>query len=741
MRCQMPQTQAQTLAARLPPPKPKKGDEAKVIIPSALELTQEQESRMLQHFAQRFKDLSTELGRANYESPAYNAIPITTLQRNYAAHFGKRHLAHLIYQQRMEWRQWVLGGIWAETNIHLPLTTRITGQQIARANKTFFGSSPFFAVNGLSSDSDPLARDLDSMAHHFLDTIGGISAGLEDAIALAFIQGECAVKTKHHKLTSYFQSYREVALDPKGNPYVAQDGDYIYRTDLFVPALVPVMDEATGQIVQDPETGAPMMQEGTDMVLKRDMATPMPATLDWQMVKLDLTKVLADRVESKPIYYLDFLCPLNAPDVQQADVVIQCYNSKVIELAAQYLRDEWGASPTDQLERVSRMVNELTGGTPDAKQAIGDRDRPEQGEYSMNNNTGRDRNEPLVGLAECWGWYDVFGDGVPRNIMVLMDQDGNIPIYYDYVENLCDDGLRPIDIVRINPVTGRWHGQGNVERFYNLQDQADLLINRALFAESRAARVDFWDPSKTIEGELNPNLELNWGGTYRLANGARVEDVLKPVYLENIKSANLKDLLQLVMQTMQAMSAVSNVNDGAMSGLDTAKLATGIRNLEASGEELYHQYISQLRPCIESILRRALRTLVKTLLSTEGNKQKVIKFFDKPSKRFVELDINRLSDLDLDVELTLTTYDRQSRLQSTQLAFNMLAAYLQSVGAPPQILEQRLGPLVANNLRALQVRNPDDLTAPIPEEMRMLAAPGMPATGAGADQVEVPSPV
>lgn len=724
----MADTQAHQLESSLPSDPKKSPEGPQVIIPSVLVLTREQETRLLQHCARRFTELQNELGRADYESPTYSSAPTTTLQRNCTTFFGKRFLSHLIYQQRMEWRAYVLGGIYAETNMHLPITTRIVGQQIARANKSFFGTSPYFAVSGLSADSDLLAADVDAYANHCLDTLGGIGADLESAVELAFIQGECVTKIRHHKLTSYFESQREVLMDDTGeNPLVGQDGDYIYKTDLFVPSQVPVIDPTTQQPQLD-ENGQPVMQEGPDMVLKRDMITAQPENINFQLVKLDLIKVLEDKVEARPIYYLDFMCPLNATDVQTADIAIHCYNSKVIEMADRYLRDTWqGVDPSEQIQRVRDLVNSLGTGSPDANQAIGDRDRPEQGE-SNRQSTGSDRVEATVGLAECWVWFDVFGDGVQRSVMVLMDQKGKIPVYYDYTANLTPDGKRPLKPVRINPVTGRWHGQGNVERFYALQDQADLLINRAMFAESRGARVDFWQPNAVIEGRDNPNLELNWGRTYRLENGKEAKDALTPVYLTNIKSANLKDLLQTVLQTMQAMSAVSNVNDGAMAGLDTAKLATGIRNLQESGEELFHQYISHLRPCLEDILRTALKTLISTVTTQEG-KEKIFKFFDRPSKRMIEIDPLRLADLDLDIVLNLSTYDRQGRLQQAQLAYNLLYAYLMAIAAPPQVMEQRLGPLVADSLRALQVRDADKKTEPIDPALR-LPPPGMPAPGA-----------
>lgn len=733
----MSQTQAMTLAASLPPATGPSGDEPQVIIPSALKLTREQEDRLMRHAKQRFDDLSKELGRADYEAANYLQTPMAALRTSYASHLGKRHLSHLIFSQQMEWREYVLGGLYKESNVHLPITTRAVSQQIARANKSFFGTSPFFSVSGLSQDDEAFARDVNSYARLQLDTIGGISANLQAAVELAFVQGETAVKTKRVKLTSYFESFRVIALDQQKQPIIALDGDYIYKTDIFVDEEVPVLD--TDGLQVPGEDGAPQMQLTGRMVLKRDLQTPKPDYMDFQNEKVHLSQVLADRVEARPIYFLDFLCPLNAPNVQDADCIIHLYDSQVIQMADQYLRDTWGdTAPEDQLQRIADLVHRMLPGTGEDKTSLADRPRADQGELASQG-IGKDRNEPLVGLAEQWMWFDPFGDGVMRSIMLLMDQSGKLPVHYDYTANLTEDGLRPVDVVRINPVVGRWHGRGNVERNYALQNQADLLLNRALFAESRSARVDFWKPANTIEGDANPNLKLNWGGTYRLKENKTLADTLQSVTLPNTKLSNLKELLELILQMSQAMSAVQNVNDGAMAGLDTQKLATGIKNLERSGEEMFGQWISHLAPDLEKILRRALKCLLSNF-SKVGEAGKLMRFFDRQNQRMVEIDPYRMRDLDLDIVLDLTTYKSQAQLQQAQIAFTMMKEYLQLIAAPPEEVEKRLGTIVEQTLRSLEFKNAKELTAPI---QRLLVAPaqtaGQPGTGA-AQPEQQPQP-
>lgn len=733
----MATTQAMTLAGNLQhEAAPKKEGEPQVIIPSPLVLTREQELRMLEHFRNRLQTLKNELGRTDYEAPGFYSMPVRDLQRNCSTFMGKRYLSHLIYQQRMEWRSFVLGGLYAESNVHLPITTRAVSQQIARAIKSFFGTSPFFSVSGLSEDEADFAADVNAYARLELDTLGGIGASLQNAIELAFIQGETGVKTRRHKLTSYFESMRVIALDAAGQPIVAQDGDYIYQTDLFVEAMAPQLD-ANGQQLLDPTTNEPLTAPTGQMVLKRDMETPQPPVMNFKSSKINLTQQLYDRIEARAIYYLDLLIPLTATDVQTADVVFHLYDAQVIEMADKYLRDKWGdTAPKDQLQRIADLVHKILPGSGEEQKSLVNRPRVDQGETNSSG-TGEDKDEPTIGLAEGWGWYDPFGDGVQRSIMVLMDHSGRLPVYYDYTANLTEDGLRPIDIVRINPVTGRWHGQGNVERNYSLQEQADLLLNRSLYAESKAARVDFWKPSNTIEGDGNPNLQLNWGGTYRLKENKTLADTLQSVSLPNIKSQNLEQLLQIILQMAQAMSAVSNVNDGAMAGLDTQKLATGIKNLERSGEEMFALWLSHLQPDLESILRRAMKQLLANLQKV-GEAGKLMRFFDRPNQRMVEIDPYRMRDLDLDIVLDLTTYKSQAQLQSGQLAFTAMQTYLTMLQAPPEEVQKRLGPILQQILTSLEFKNAKELCAPF--QIQPALMPGQPQGMLPTPTAGVPPP-
>ena len=116
---------------------------------------------------------------------------------------------------------------------------------------------------------------------------------------------------------------------------------------------------------------------------------------------------------------------------------------------------------------------------------------------------------PIAEFLEFCLYYDANEDGIAESIMMICDKKSQQPIYYETVANITTDGLRPFDIVRINPIEGRWYGMGIVELFESYQTITDLLVNRWNFSQSRSGRIDLFRPNNTLEGDNDPNLKMN----------------------------------------------------------------------------------------------------------------------------------------------------------------------------------------------------------------------------------------
>ncbi len=453
-------------------------NQPKVPFQSDLKLTGEQEKKLIEHAFKRYADLNTESGRDQTMTPTWWANTAAAAVNSALASqgfitagetfMGKRARFDAAFLNDVSWRPFTMGpdNIFKSSNIPVPLSRRITRQMIARAINTFFGSEPWFSVNPKPvpeydpSTDDAQAESIERFCRFKLHE----SASRDDkerAISRALILGECPVKTSYVVRDQLFNVEAEVLTDVSGEPMRAQDGNHITKDDEFV-------DSQDGQ--------------GTK-VLKRDGVTPEPMAPIWQKTPLNRRQVLFEGARSEPIFFKDFLCSLTATDVQSADCVIHIYDKVVMEFVDLVVkRGLVGDSADERIGAAQKMlavVKAISDNSPLPKAAVNQQLRPNDHFQSA---PTAETGGPVAEFCEFYLWFDANGDGVAENIMLIADRNSQAPIFYDHVANVTTDGLRPIEIVRINPCEGRWYGLGVMELFESYQTIVDLLVNRWNFS-------------------------------------------------------------------------------------------------------------------------------------------------------------------------------------------------------------------------------------------------------------------
>lgn len=565
-----------------------------------LKLTREQEAKMIAHAFKRKQQLEVESGRdrtitPNWwlnSSPAVNTALMSQGLQPSETFLGKRSRFDATFANDVSWRPFTFGpdNIFYSSNIPVPVVRRVCRQMIARAKAAFFGSDPWFSIDPApvtEYDQTDDAERADRIEKFVRFKLGESQANSKEsggrAISRALILGECPVKTSYMVNDQIFETTANVLHDVDGQPVRATDGNYITDSDQWVDA-----------------------QDGMGtMVLQRDGETVQPIAPIYQKILIPRRMVNYEGVKSEPIYYKDFLCPLTARDVQSADCVVHIYDKVISEfvdlVVKRGLIDDTAEDRLDAARKMLALIQQLGSNSPQPKSAQDMQTRPNENFVSGPSvvNGG-----PVSEFNEFYLSYDVNGDGLNESILLICDKNTQAPIFYDYVANITTDGLRPIEVVRVNPVEGRWYGVGIMELFSSYQDILDLLVNRWNFSQSRAGRVDFWRPTDTQEGDRNPNLTMNWGSVYTIKPGVDPEQVLFSKYLTDVKFDQIKTMMEYFAQLLAGESGVTNANDAAAAGLDTSKLATGILNIEQSGNELVAPMIADLRPGLQEILSR-----------------------------------------------------------------------------------------------------------------------------------------
>jgi len=653
-------------------------DQPKVPFASDLKLTAAQEKRMIEHAFKRLGELNTESGRNQTLSPTWwmgqagganTALASQGIIPAGDTFLGKRSRFDACFLNDVTWRPLTMGPdtIFNSSNISVPLSRRICRQMIARAKNAFFESDPWFSIDPAPvpefdpQDDEGRAQRIERFCR-FKFGENDTREDLERAISRALILGECPVKTSYVMRDQLFNVEATVLMDVTGEPLRDQKGNHITQDAVFVDA-----EDGTGR-----------------RVLQNDGVTEEPMSPIWQTMPLNRRQVLFEGAKSEPIFFKDFLCPQTATDVQTADIAIHLYDKPVMEFVDLVVkRGMIDDSADDRLGAAKKMVTlikTLSDNSPAPKAAVSQQLRPNDNfQAAPSTETGG----PVSEFAEFWMWFDANEDGVAENICLIADRKSQAPVFYDHVANMTTDGLRPIEIVRINPVEGRWYGLGIIELFESYQTITDLLVNRWNFSQSRAGRVDFWRPTDTQEGDRDPNLLMNYGGTYTAKPGVDPEKILHSVYLTDIKFDQIHEMIQFFMQLAMNESGVTNANDDQAAGMQSAKLATGIIEVQQSGDELFKPIIQDLRGPLQRVLNRAIDVTLANM-----NPQEVYTYLEGDTLGIDTLTPDDVRGLKFKTKISLTSMANNQQLQmSAQAAalvekFYMLTPEVQAKVAP-----------------------------------------------------------
>lgn len=674
--------------------------------PTSLELDREREQNLVDHAMTRFQTLGLQMGRdvcagsGWYSTPGASARDALGIDSPQETWMGKRVLYDLTYRNDMRWRVNLLGGIFAKTNLVVPAARRICRQMIARAVNYFFATSPWFSAYPVGAMDRVKADQTDRYARWKMDQ-AKLQRTEEQAVERAFILGEAVIKTSWANRQQFYKTEAEVLVDENGADILGADGDYIMKSDKWI------LDS-----VEDPaQPGSGIMVEAELMMLERDGVTPQPPG-ELIFLKKKITRRITHYKgpEAKVIQFRDFLCPLEAETVQEADCVVHIYDKAVMELA-----DEWKkAIPLDataeermeanrQAVKMLRMIGNSSGNLNSAQNSQGV-------DAASGERLQSDQTQPILEIGEFHLRYDADGDGLLEDVFLVIDLKTRVPIFYDYEANITPDGLRPFSVVRVNEVPGRWYGLGAMEMFQTSQEIVDLWMNRKSFATSQMGRVTFWDPSKTKEGTAQPNLLMNGGMTYTLNTGAKAEEALSVIYLDDNKIDDLQDMIEFFMQLMMNESGVTNANDGNVAGMESTKLATGIRNIEKSGQELFGLYLGHLEPGISESLEKMVKILFANM-----DQMEVYRYFEsgeaggEDSSQMMEINPGDIANLQINTRILLTRRRGEQVIESNARIVELVEKFYSF----PFLIQQIIVTQFVEMAKQFQCPNADKLFIPV----------------------------
>lgn len=695
-----------------------------------LRLTKVQEERLVLHVLKRFGDLNNETGRheANINSEArltgaLSALHAQGISTKSTPWMLRRAIFYRHFYNNYDERV-SDGTIYKQSNLTASLSPRITMQVSGKLKDALYGADPWFSASPVGEGDEELARRTREFTRYKAAQAGLLDAQKE-ALDLACILGESVIKTTFVDERLWYWRKSPILVNAKGEPRYDSKGNYIFMEDRFVPEMAE----------QQPDPNMPPEMAPTGRsVLRKDNTVVLEEGDVWEERRVRVGDIQYKGARSKAIFFTDFLCPLTASCVHDADIVIHAYDKPAMEVASWFLQGRFSHMSTQgQVEVKARdamaMLADLaatafthinTGSLMQPRDVHGETD-----DMHAPGSSG------LINVLEAWVRFDADEDGFQEDIIIMVDPKTMLPLYYEYTGMATDDRRRPFTVQRILPVYGRWYGQGMMEYLEPEQLFIDLLVNRWNVTLSNAGQIVLWDPKKTVEGQTQKDLILNAGKTYRKHGDAKAEDIIEVVeiYAKN-RAADLQGMLQFFMQLMQLKTGVISVADESISTMESTKLATGIRSIEKAGDLMFTSWLSETAGC-------ATRAVEKftTVTLMRMDERETWEFTEGENSVMVSLSREDVLGLRMNVQIMLANDEGERVIASTMGFFSVLDRLL-AISLQSPDTAQAAVPVAVAAARALKIPNPEDvivLPAPPPMmPMGMEPPTGTPVGGAGA---------
>ena len=577
-----------------------------------------------------------------------------------------RQTARLQYAGNFDWRK-ATGGIFVENNWSMNTPKRFIRLIAAKIANDLLGTQPFFAAMPENNEDPKLSKQVEAKVQDAV-RLSNLQEVLTEAIRVAITEGERVVKLTHVKDETAFIGPATVAIDPRtGQPIRTPKGQYIFQKDDFI---------------QDPQTGESRLKKELTFV-----APPGPL----QFARIErLTQTITHRegLDAGGITSEDFLWPIKVARLEDADILVHVYDEPLESLKANY----------GYLPEVQRL-------TPSGTQSHAGQPNKEMGEFENQSSVVE-----TVNVHECYIRCDADEDGKDEWIFLVLDYNSRRAIYAEYLGNM-KMKQPPFKLVRgIESVAGRAYALGIYKMFEQKNLFIDVQFNRVALKSSKEGSVTC--VHRDFSEETRAGLDFVVGGKqvyHSPANSPYSKD--RPgVYRINLNEVDefAMDLLETVIQTGQLEFGVVSAADGEASDLNASGTATGIRNIERTGNILQRATENMIAADIEGILAMATDLILENMDEDEMQ-------YTPGAEPLASLNRNEIRGMERDVRLLLTKARSEESLATNAAVVTLIEKYY----AYPKWMQKEVRPFYVDQLKTLEVQDSDQrLREPTDEEIQ-----------------------
>ncbi len=642
-----------------------------------------------------------------------------------------RQCARIMYQGNMEHRK-ALGGIFLDNNWSLNIPSRIVRMLAAQHSGDLVGSDPFCAVMPEACD-DPadakLAKQTEKLVQDEISD-SAMRQVLAESIRVALTEGERPIKVTYDLDQTQFVGDAVVMVRPtqaaednsgpgpeegdasdgtqdasaaadqtpvassKVVPVKTPSGDYIFPKDEFLRFYVDAAGKCLGVVKDDPTTPdptapppqAPPGAVGIQLRLKKEPAFVLQGQPVYRLVK-NLTQTITHHrgLNVAGLFCEDFLYPTKCPSLRDpaCDIMVHCYDEPLDSMTARYRNAGYAEQYLPLRE---------TGALSQASQPNWEAGESYQGS-----------SRRMVNVHETYFRVRVNEDDQCESwIFLVIDYSQRLPVYAEYLGNL-KMKRPPFVLLRgVESEPGRAYGVGVYKKFADKNLAIDVWFNRAALKSSKTGSLTFQHEDGWKAEYQGQQLTIGGTEVYKIpaSSSDQYGPSHPPVFRVNLNEMSDKEfeLMEKLIQDGDLSFGVVNAADGASAALNASGTATGVRNIERTGNILQRATEELMATDIEEVLELVADTVLENLDEESAE-------WVPGEDQLATLNREEIRNLPRDVRVLLTKAKGEESLATNQQASQIVQDYY----SKPLSLRKKVRSFVIGQLKSLFIPDADQV--------------------------------
>lgn len=648
----------------------------------------------------RLRSMRSQMG-CDYQAMNGGVSPIGTPN----TWLGIRQRAREEYRGEFSHRR-LLGGTFKLSWWSMNVPGRFVGELSSKFSDDLVGTDPFFAVmpdNIDDPDKAALAKQVERKVQKDVSS-SNVAPTITQAIEDALCEGERCVQLSWKVEKTQYPGSATVLVDKAGEPIKTPTDDYIYQYDdvldvivdakgNFVSSLTTALQNETATMGPD---GLPKLPEGTFLQsrLEREPAFVMPQNPEWKLFDdLILTITHKKGLVADVILAEDFIWDIYCTRLEDSTLMARCYDAPLKELENTY--------PGSEYEKKLRLV------AGSAKSHAG---QPIYGNGEQQRITADD---PVMNIHETY-WKGRVNptDKEDSWLFLVLDMINQVPLFCEYLGNMRMK-RPPFKLIRgFRAVSTRAYGMGI---YQILEDKAlaiDLFFNRLCLKSSKSGSVTWFNPNAFLDTKDGADLTIGDEKVYRLQRQSDIEygPNNPPVGRVNLNEVDeySREVMEDLIQDCQLVMGITSAADGSTADLNSTKTATGIRNLERTGNIVQRATENMIAEDVSDFMAMVIDMDLENMDPQEAE-------WTPHEDKLSTLNRDEIRMLPRDVRLLLTKGESSDGIEVAQ---QVLATLKEYYGYPPS-LQKQLRPAFIQILKDLNRPDADEiLHDPTPEELK-----------------------